>query len=150
MEPKLINLRLLASLCNLNYLQISVKGKWLNSEKQILVDLLRSSFRYVPNFATVKYNSKISLIYHQIKVSKRYNEQVFNKTAFLKKFRKIRRKTPALESLIKWKCRPSVLKLYQKEASTQVFFCEYCEIFKNTFFGEHLWTAVWTFSCMSK
>ena len=39
-----------------------------------------------PNFTTVKYNSKISIIYHQIKISKRYNEQVFNKKAVLKNF----------------------------------------------------------------
>ena len=26
------------------------------------------------------------------------------------------------------------LQLYQKETPTQVFFCEYCEIFKNSFF----------------
>ena len=23
-----------------------------------------------------------------------------------------------------------------------MFFCEYCKIFKNTFFAEHLWTTV--------
>ena len=34
----------------------------------------------------VKYNCKISIIYHQIKISKRCNEQVFNKTAVLKNF----------------------------------------------------------------
>ena len=28
--------------------------------------------------------------------------------------------------------------LIQKEILTQVFFCEYSEIFKNTFFTEHL------------
>ena len=39
-----------------------------------------------PNFTIVKYNSKISIIYHQIKISKRYNEQVFNKKAVLKNF----------------------------------------------------------------
>ena len=39
-----------------------------------------------PNFTIVKYNSKISIIYHQIKISKRYNEQVFNKKAALKSF----------------------------------------------------------------
>ena len=39
-----------------------------------------------PNFTIVKYNSKISIIYHQIKISKRYNEQVFNKKAALKNF----------------------------------------------------------------
>ena len=30
------------------------------------------------------------------------------------------------------------LQLSQKEAPTQLFFCEYCEIFKNAFFEEHL------------
>ena len=38
------------------------------------------------NFTIVKYNSKISVIYHQIKILKRYNEQVFNKTVVLKGF----------------------------------------------------------------
>ena len=38
------------------------------------------------NFTIVKYNSKISIIYHQIKILKRYNEQVFNKKAALKNF----------------------------------------------------------------
>ena len=39
-----------------------------------------------PDFTIVKYNSKTSLIYHQIKISKRYNEQVINKKAVLKNF----------------------------------------------------------------
>ena len=30
----------------------------------------------------------------------------------------------------------------RKETPTQVFSCEYCEIFKNTYFEEHLRTAV--------
>ena len=30
------------------------------------------------------------------------------------------------------------LQLYLKETSTQVFSCEYCVIFKNTYFKEHL------------
>ena len=29
----------------------------------------------------------------------------------------------------------------KKETQTQVFSCEFCEIFKNTFFVEHLRTA---------
>ena len=29
----------------------------------------------------------------------------------------------------------------QKEPLTQVFSCEFCEISKNTFFTEHLWTT---------
>ena len=30
------------------------------------------------------------------------------------------------------------MKLYLKEALAKVTFCEFCEIFKNTFFAEHL------------
>ena len=39
-----------------------------------------------PSFTIVKYNSKISIMYHQIKISKMYNQQVFNKKAVLKNF----------------------------------------------------------------
>ena len=31
--------------------------------------------------------------------------------------------------------------LFKKESLAQVFFCEFCEISKNTFFTEHLWTT---------
>ena len=31
------------------------------------------------------------------------------------------------------------LQLYQKESLAQVFFCEFCEISKNTFFTEYVW-----------
>ena len=34
------------------------------------------------------------------------------------------------------------LKLYWKATLTHVFSCEICELFKNTFFGEHMRTAV--------
>ena len=53
-----------------------------------------------PNFTIVKYTSKISIICHQIKISRRYNEHVFNKKAALK-IRNIHRKTPAFGSLFK-------------------------------------------------
>ena len=33
---------------------------------------------------------------------------------------------------------PESLQLYQKETLTQVFSFEFCEIFMNTFFTEHL------------
>ena len=33
------------------------------------------------------------------------------------------------------------LQLYWKQAPTQLFSCEICEIFKNTYFVEHLRTA---------
>ena len=32
-------------------------------------------------------------------------------------------------------------KVIKKEALAQVFSCEFCEIFKSTFFTEHLWTT---------
>ena len=35
-------------------------------------------------------------------------------------------------------CKKGVLK---KETLAQVFSCEFCEISKNTFFTEHLWTT---------
>ena len=40
-----------------------------------------------------------------------------------------------------WSCSPSGLQLYYKETPTQVFFSEYCEIFKNIYFEKHLWTT---------
>ena len=33
------------------------------------------------------------------------------------------------------------LQFYKREALAHVFSCEYCEIFKNSFFTEHLWTT---------
>ena len=75
-----------ASPCSFNYLQISVKVKWLNiykknpwrrneilfEKKPSLHKKVLSIYREVlsvtsPNFAVVKYNSKVSNIYHQIK-----------------------------------------------------------------------------------
>ena len=36
-------------------------------------------------------------------------------------------------------CRPKAA--IKKETLAQVFSCEFCEISKNTFFTEHLWTT---------
>ena len=33
------------------------------------------------------------------------------------------------------------LQRYQKETPTQVFFCEYCKIFKSSYFEEHVQAA---------
>ena len=46
--------------------------------------------------------------------------EVFKKKSFSLKLRKIHRKTPVRETL------------------AEVFYCEFCEIFKNTIFTEHL------------
>ena len=61
------------------------------------------------------------------------------KKLFLKNSQ-IHRKTLVPESLFKIKLqalglRPATL---LKKTLTQVFFCEFCEIFKNNFFTEHL------------
>ena len=37
----------------------------------------------------------------------------------------------------------------KKETLAQVFFCEFCEISKNTLFTEHLWTTASDLSKMS-
>ena len=36
---------------------------------------------------------------------------------------------------------PEELQLNLKETPTQVFYCEYCEIFKNAYFEKYLQTA---------
>ena len=62
---------------------------------------------------------------------------IFHKKTVLKKFSNIHRKTPVSESLFLINLqsfRPATL---LKRDSTQVFSCEYCEIFKNTYFEEH-------------
>ena len=52
-----------------------------------------------------------------------------------KNFRNIHRKTPVLESHFN---KLAGLQLHQKESLTQVLYCEYCEIFKKSFFIELL------------
>ena len=49
-------------------------------------------------------------------------------------------------SLLKRNSNTGGLQLYQKKTPTQVFFCKYCEIFKNTYFEEQLRTFAfeWT------
>ena len=54
------------------------------------------------------------------------------------KFGKVHRGTPALECLFN---KVSGLKPHEKETPTQVFFCEFCQIFNNNYFEEHLRTA---------
>ena len=56
------------------------------------------------------------------------------KKGALNDFRYIHRKTPVLEL-------ENTCNFIKKETPTQVFSCEYCEIFKNTYFEERLRTA---------
>ena len=43
--------------------------------------------------------------------------------------------------LIKLQASASACNFIKKEALAQVFFCEFCEISKNTVFTEHLWVT---------
>ena len=36
---------------------------------------------------------------------------------------------------------PQIYNFIKKETLAQVFFCEFCEIYKGTFFREHLWAT---------
>ena len=62
---------------------------------------------------------------------------VFYEERCSQKFHKIHRKTPVPQSLFK----PQACKFIKKETLAQVFSCDFCEVFKNTFFTEHLWTT---------
>ena len=59
---------------------------------------------------------------------------MFFKIGDLKKFRNIHRKAPLLESFLKKVGGLQICNFIQKETATQVFSCEYYEIFKNTLF----------------
>ena len=37
----------------------------------------------------------------------------------------------------------------KKETVAEVFYCEFCEISKNTFFTEHLWATASVFAVLS-
>ena len=63
---------------------------------------------------------------------------MFYKESCSQKFCNIHRNTPVSESLIN---KVVGLHFIKKETPTQVFFCEYCEIFKNTYFEKHLRTT---------
>ena len=46
------------------------------------------------------------------------------------------------------KLQASACNFIKKEALAQVFSCEFCKIFKNTFFIEHLWATASLSCCM--
>ena len=52
-------------------------------------------------------------------------------------FHKILRKTPVPKPLFLLKL-PEACNFIKKETLAQLLFCEFCKIFKNTFFTEHL------------
>ena len=46
------------------------------------------------------------------------------------------------QSLFLLKLQAEACHFIKKETVAQMFSCEFCEIFKNTFFTEHLWTTL--------
>ena len=66
---------------------------------------------------------------------------VLSKNVFLK-FRKIHKKTHVPGSLF---AMPQACNFIKKETLAQVFSCEFSEIFKSTFFIEHLWWLLLSF-----
>ena len=96
-----------------------------------------------PNFTVVKYNSKISNIYHYLKFWK----SIINRCSIKKLFSKISQYLQentcvGVSFLIKMQAFRFAI-LLKTDSNTDVS-REYCKTFKNTW--EHLWTAVWTFS----
>ena len=67
-----------------------------------------------------------------------YSILFFNKIAGLRPPNFLERRLQHVLSYGKHLCQSLFLK---KETLPQVFSCEFCEIFKNTFFTEHLWMA---------
>ena len=74
------------------------------------------------------------------KSKKQSLEEVFSKNrkvGVLKNFAKFTGKHPCQSLLIKLQA--EVCNFIKKETAAQVFSCEFCEHFKNTFLTEHLW-----------
>ena len=126
----MFNLRPPSSPCNLNFLEISVKGKWLISENQILI------FNFVrwPNFTIVDYNPKISIVYHQIKIYNDLKNRSSIKKLFLKFFQYSQKNTSVGVSFLNKNADLQSWDFIKKRLSW-----EHCKIFKSTCFGEHLW-----------
>ena len=67
--------------------------------------------------------------------------EVLSKKRCSWKFRKIHRKTLQNQGLFLISCRLRPATLLKRGPLVQVFSCGFCDIFKNTFFTEHLWTT---------
>ena len=66
--------------------------------------------------------------------------EVFYKNAVLKIWQ-YSQENNSVGVSFKSSCRITDVHFFQKDTSTQVFSCEYCEISKNTYFEKHILTA---------
>ena len=71
-------------------------------------------------------------------LGKRFTEAVFYKKGVLKYFAKFTGKHLCQGLYFNKGARLRPASLFKKETLVQVFSCEFCEIFENTFFIEHL------------
>ena len=76
------------------------------------------------------FSSRVRRVSSYQRVIQKLPLEVFYKKRCCWKFRKIHTKTPVPVSL--------ACNFFKKETLAQVFSCEFCEIFKNIFFTEHL------------
>ena len=88
----------------------------------------------------VEYCFSSTIINHNHHPSRSSHRRCSMKTAVLKNFAIFTGKYLCW-SLFLITFQALVLQSYKKEIPTQVFSCEYCETFKNTYFEEHLRTA---------
>ena len=100
----------------------------LTSEWAVCVDVRF----FFPLFLCVCVCVCVYIYIYRCYVKNIYIRRCYVKNMFLK-FRKTHRKTPVPEPLFScsWRLRPVAL---LKETLAQVFYCEFCKIFKNTFF----------------
>ena len=101
-------------------------------------NLMKIKKNKVPKILQIKFLFLIAILPPDAP-QKKQPPEVFYKERCLLKFCNSHRKTPDLGSL--FNCKPDGLQLYYKKTPTQVFFCEHCEIFKSTYFKEHLRTS---------
>ena len=129
LKPKLFHLRLLASLCNFNYLQSFVKAK----------------------FTVVKYNSKMSITFHQIKFWKGIMNRSSIKKGILKSFLIFTEKYLCCSLFLNKNAGLQSWNFIKKRLKHKCFPVNtVLRNVKSTCFKEYLWTTVWTFCYMSK
>ena len=88
---------------------------------------------------TTKISWHILQLFEKVFLLSKINLRPSKTSLYVSIFRNIHMKTTVLESLFN---KVAGLQACNKETPTQVFSCEYCEIFKNTYFEERLRTSV--------
>ena len=77
---------------------------------------------------------------HCVFVIQKHPPEMFQKNDILKNFAKFTGKHFALDSSDGWGLGLRLPTLLKKDSGTGVS-CEFCDISKNTFFTEHIWTT---------